>query len=314
MKHNFTIAVLCGGLSDEAEVSRVSGNAIHAALAQSFKTEFYDLGRNALPETLDPHKHVIFPAMHGAFGEDGTLQTLLDEAGFAYAGSGAAGSRLCMDKVAAKARVAEVNVPSAPDIAFTAQDKLSPDALIEKLGESIVIKPRDKGSSVGLYLIDTREALETVLSNLPEGNWMAEPRMNGRELTVGVLGGQAMGIVEIIPDSGVYDFEHKYTKGRTQYQCPAALSPELTKEIQLAAERAFTVCGCRDFARVDFILCADGRPMFLEVNTIPGLTETSLLPKSATHIGLDFQALAQRMTAPAIQRFSKTTLNTNTLS
>ena len=135
------------------------------------------------------------------------------------------------------------------------------------------------------------------------GNWMAEERIQGRELSVGVLRGKAMGVVEIWPKSGVYDYTSKYTRGLTEYFAPAPLEEAMTREVRSAAEQAFIACGCRDYARVDFILRPDGCLYLLEINTLPGMKETSLLPMSARCVGMDFTALVRELVAPALQRF-----------
>ena len=176
------------------------------------------------------------------------------------------------------------------------------DAVIAQLGSSLVIKPTDQGSSVGLYMTEHRSALGVTLSQINAGHWLIEQRIRGRELTVGVLHGKAMGVVEIVSASGVYDYQAKYTPGSTSYRVPAPLDAALEARVKAEAEALFAACGCRDFARIDFLL--DGtQPYFLEINTLPGLTATSLLPKSASCIGLDFEALALELLAPALARF-----------
>ena len=147
------------------------------------------------------------------------------------------------------------------------------------------------------------DALQEALAPLPRGNWMIEKRIFGRELTVGVLNGQALGIVEVIPKGGIYDYKHKYVTGSTEYRYPAVLPAALESGVRRDAETAFAVCGCRDFARVDFIATQDGPWFLLEVNTIPGLTETSLLPKSASCAGYDFDRLVNELVAPSLKRF-----------
>jgi D-alanine-D-alanine ligase len=171
------------------------------------------------------------------------------------------------------------------------------------LGEHIVIKPSDQGSSVGLYMLEGEAAVAKALAEIPaSGQWMAERRLRGREMSIGLLDGHPMGIVEIVPLTGVYDYKTKYTKGASEYRFPAAVGPELTAAIGAAAARLFAACGCRDFARADVFLEPDGQVYFLEINTMPGMTETSLMPKSASCVGLDFPSLVRRMAAPALAR------------
>jgi D-alanine-D-alanine ligase len=160
---------------------------------------------------------------------------------------------------------------------------------------------------VGLTIATERSVLVQALAGINEGNWLIEQRLVGRELSVGVVEGKAMGVVEIKPKSGVYDFASKYTKGATQYFAPAPLSDEVASSAQKDAEIAYAACGCRDYARVDFILCEQNgvKALYLlEINTLPGMKETSLLPMSARCVGLDFTALVHELVKPAMQRFS----------
>ena len=191
----------------------------------------------------------------------------------------------------------------ADAVVFSAEQKPTADEVVAKLGESLVVKPNNEGSSVGLALTATRAELAKKLSEISRGSWLIEPRLIGRELSVGVLGGKAMGIVEIRPKSGVYDFTSKYTKGMTEYFAPAPIEPGQTAGVQRAAEAAFAACGCRDYARVDFILPAQGDAFLLEINTLPGMKETSLLPMSARCAGLDFAGLVRELVTPAVKRF-----------
>jgi D-alanine-D-alanine ligase len=167
----------------------------------------------------------------------------------------------------------------------------------------VVVKPNNEGSSVGLRVVEDLAGLESALGSIGAGRWLVERRIDGRELSVGVMGGTAMGIVQISPKGGVYDFASKYTKGMTEYTAPAPLDGALTATVKAAAESAFAACGCRDYARADFILSPQNVPFFLEINTLPGMKETSLLPMSARCAGLDFTALVREMVSPAVERF-----------
>lgn len=296
------IVVLAGGVSAEREVSLGSGRASALALARSFPTRLVEVGAEALPSGLDPARDVVFSTLHGTFGEDGGMQRLLDAAGVHYAGCDAQASAVTMDKTRTKELASARGVRIAPGIRFTAVAKPDVDAVIAALGERVVVKPNAEGSSVGLTLPVSRAELAASLGAIDRGEWLVERRLTGRELSVGVLAGRAMGIVEIRPRSGVYDFTSKYTKGMTEYFAPAPIGDEMSAEVRRAAEAAFAACGCRDYARVDFILTADG-PCMLEINTLPGMKETSLLPMSARCAGLDFTALVRELVAPAVDRF-----------
>jgi D-alanine-D-alanine ligase len=297
------IAVFAGGTSSEREVSLGSGAACASALARSFPTRLFQIDDESLPRELDPARHVVFSTLHGTFGEDGAMQRLLDAAGVTYAGCDALSSALTMDKTLTKQAAATRGVKIAKGIVFAASKKPSPDQVIAELGAEVVLKPNDQGSSVGLRMIVTRAELIDGLASATSGNWLIEQRIVGRELSVGVIGGRAMGVVEIRPKSGVYDYTSKYTKGLTEYFAPAPLDEKTTREVQLAAEAAFAACGCRDYARVDFILSERDGLFLLEINTLPGMKETSLLPMSARCAGLDFSALVKELVTPALGRF-----------
>lgn len=297
------IAVFSGGTSAERDVSLGSGAACAVALARSFPTRLFRIDADALPPELDPKCHVVFSTLHGTFGEDGGMQRLLDVAGVEYAGCDAASSALTMDKTRTKQAAAASGIQVIPGIMFSAAEKPTVDAVIAKFGEHVVVKPNAEGSSVGLSIVGSRAELERALGAIEEGSWMIEKRIFGRELAVGVLVGRALGIVEIRPKSGVYDYASKYTKGMTDYLAPAPLDAALTDAIRTAAATAFAACGCRDYARVDFMLGENQELYLLEINTLPGMKETSLLPMSARCEGMDFTALVREMAMPALQRF-----------
>ncbi len=301
------IAVFAGGTSSEREVSLGSGRACALALARSFPTRLFPIDADALPAGLDSGRHVVFSTLHGTFGEDGGMQRLLDAAGVTYAGCDAVASALTMDKTRTKAVCAARGVRGARSRTFSAAVRPTAADLIAELGPELVLKPNDQGSSVGLQLVSGAADLTAALTGLAPGNWLAEQRLVGRELSVGVLNGKAMGVVEIRPKSGVYDFTSKYTKGLTEYFAPAPLDEAVTARVRAAAETSFSACGCRDYARVDFIL--RGSDIYLlELNTLPGMKETSLLPMSALCAGLDFTALVRELVAPALRRFAAATV------
>ncbi len=297
------IAVFAGGTSAEREVSLGSGLACALALTRSFPTRLFDVTDNALPAGLDPRRHVVFSTLHGTFGEDGGMQRLLEVAGVQYAGCGIASSALTMDKTLTKQAAAARGVRGAKAILFTAAAKPAVETVVAQLGENVVVKPNAEGSSVGLNLAANRAELSAVFAKITQGDWLVEERIVGRELSVGVLGSKAMGVVEIRPKSGVYDYASKYTKGASEYFAPAPLGDDLTATVRAAAETAYAACNCRDYARVDFMLSAANVLYLLEINTLPGMKETSLLPMSAGCAGLDFTALVREMVTPALQRF-----------
>lgn len=261
---------------------------------------------------------VVFIALHGGAGEDGTIQTLLDLAGRPYTGSGSLASGLAMNKVMAKRLFVWAGVPT-PDwvelsvpgaIALTAAAPGSrgrasaPQALAGLGGLPLVVKPVDQGSTIGLSIVREWEELPAAVLAAAEfgRRILCERYIAGRELAVGILGRDALPIVEIEPSKGIYDYECKYTKGMSRYTCPADLGANEKRAAEEAARRVFQALGCADFGRVDVRLSPDGRPYVLEVNTIPGMTETSLLPMAAQAAGLAYDELVERMCELAMAR------------
>ncbi|MDQ8185458.1 D-alanine--D-alanine ligase [Pelagicoccus sp. SDUM812002] len=298
------IAVLFGGISAEREVSLGSGKAAAAALAKQFEVDLFDVqSYSELPEGLDPAQHVVFSTLHGSFGEDGGAQRLMDEAGVYYAGCDAASSALTFDKVATKAKLAAAGVPVPAEIVFDASEVPLADTIVSVFGPSVVLKPVAEGSSVGLLFAEGEVEIADCLDKCRTGRWLVEPRIVGKEVTVGMLNGEALGVVEIRPKSGRFDYDSKYTKGMTEYIAPAVISPELSERIRNLATRAFEACGCRDYARIDCMVDSDENPYFLEINTLPGLKETSLLPMSAALFGYNFDELLQKLVEPALLRY-----------
>ena len=299
------IAVVSGGVSEERAVSLSTGREVAEALRENFEVDHIEIDTTALPIELDPNFHVVFPALHGGYGEGGGIQRQLETGGFAYAGSGPEASRLCLNKYETKAVVAALGVRTAPDVVARAPDFPEATEIVELLGDEIVAKPNSQGSSVGLTLVDGIDELKGLLPILTTDTWLLEKKISGREITVGVLQGEPMGLVEIKPIGGAYDYRHKYTGGMTTYEYPAKVDEAIAEEIRDSARRSFAKCGCRDFARIDFILSEDDEYYFLEINTLPGLTATSLLPMSAACLGHDFPYLAMQMVLPAVERFKR---------
>lgn len=297
------IVVLVGGTSSEREVSLGSGMACAMALARIYPTRMIDVQSDALPAGIDPGNEIVFSTLHGGFGEDGGMQRLLDAAGVVYAGCDATSSELTFDKVRTKRRVKTVGVKGAKELEFEGTAQPTVDAIIAQLGEQVVFKPNKSGSSVDLSICVGRTEIEMSLKKITQGSWLVEERIRGRELTVGVLKGQALPVIEIVPKSGVFDYRSKYTKGMTDYLAPAPLAADLARKVQVLAENAFRICGCRDYARIDFMMTEKNEMIFLEINTLPGMKETSLLPMGANCEGIDFTALVKTLVSPACDRF-----------
>ena len=298
------IIVLYGGFGDEREVSIKSGEQVINALKLNHSVEAICLEDRIIPDWIQPDSHIVFPMIHGAFGEDGELQNILFEKGIEFLGSDADSSALCMDKSIAKERVQALGVKTAESLSFDGNTIPLADDVIKKLGSSLVLKPSDSGSSYGLSIIENRSSMGVALSKINSGNWLVERRLKGRELTIGLLGGKALEVVEIKYSKECYDYDTKYLSDSTEYLCPAELPKEITKRIKSEAEAIYRSCGCRDFARIDFILEGE-TPYFLEVNTIPGMTPQSLLPKSALAKGIDFNTLIETMLSFGIKRYNQ---------
>ncbi len=299
---DFKVVVLCGGISPEREVSLTSGEYVANALSKFYNVEKIVLEENKLPKNLDPKTCIVHPVLHGEYGENGDLQKELELTGIEYVGSNSLSSKLCMIKPATKSFIRSIGVNVAQEFLFKKSDNIKASVLRDLLGEKIIIKPADKGSSVGLSLCNTLESTEIALSKLEDGDYMAEAFFEGRELSVGVIGGVVSGIVEIAPESGLYDYETKYNSTTTKYTCPAMIKSSVETKIKEAALKIFEVCQCRDFARIDFILNGEDF-ICLEVNTLPGMTPSSLLPKTAKCVGLDFDNLCKKMLSYALDRY-----------
>tara|TARA_B100001248_G_scaffold262737_1_gene262056 strand:+ start:61618 stop:62568 length:951 start_codon:yes stop_codon:yes gene_type:complete len=300
----FSIAVLCGGVSNEREVSLISGRSVAEELQKHYPVELIDLTEAEVPATLDPANTIIFPALHGEFGEDGQLQELLETQGFVFAGSGSLSSRLCMNKVDTKSLMRMSGVRTPQGVHFYGEAKPDPAEVVNFLGEDLVLKPADQGSSRNLSVITGKDALAHAIAPLEAGMWLIEERIFGRILTMGVLRGRAMGAVEIIPEGGLDTYETKYTEGKEVFEFPADIPEAVRREMVTQSEKLFHVCDCRDFARADFIISNEGNSYCLEINTIPGFTPVSLLPKSAHCIGYDWESLCCLMLEPAVERFA----------
>ena len=299
MSRKLHITVMLGGPSAEREVSLRSGAAVAVALRSlgHVVTELDPVNPDwILPAPTD----VVFLALHGTYGEDGTVQQQLDELGVRYTGCDAEASRIAFDKVLTKQSCIQAGVPTAK---FVTVHSVAA-ALPEKLSLPLVVKPSRQGSSVGLQFVERAGDWPGALAESLkfDSEVLVEEKIIGRETTVGILGGKVLPVVEVRPKAGSYDYTNKYTPGNTEYDCPADFDPDATQRIQAAALGAFRAIGGRDYARVDVMVGADGSQVVLEVNTLPGMTETSLLPKAAAAAGLSYAALCQQMVDLAWQR------------
>ncbi|MFO7725050.1 MAG: D-alanine--D-alanine ligase [Oceanipulchritudo sp.] len=302
-KRGYRVALLSGGGGSEHEVSLLSGQSVQRALETlGIPCESHILERPALPQSLRPDRHLVLPLIHGCYGEDGRLSAELKAGGFAYAGSDQAASVLCFDKLACKAIAAHAGLPVARDHLLRRGTPLPYAAVREHLREPMILKPRCDGSSVGLFIVDSEETYRKAVKAVASADYLAEDYIEGIDLTVGILDGEPLGVVAVHPEGGLYDYAHKYTSGLTRYDVPARIDEPLREELHRWSRKLFAICGCRDFGRIDFRLGAEGTVVFLEINTLPGMTPTSLLPKTASCSGIGFEELVHRFVACALGR------------
>jgi D-alanine-D-alanine ligase len=300
------IAVLYGGISSEAEVSRKSGKAIAAGLrAKDFDVTEFDLPeKKVIAECSSLEKFdLVFIGYHGGYGEDGHVQAALEMARIPFTGTRHLGSALCMNKIISKIIFEQVGVPTAPWCKVPMGIK--PEELLiqtSKKGFSlpVVVKPACQGSTVGISICVSLAELRAGLENAFQfgDDVIVERYIMGRELTVAVLGDEALPVIEIAPDGGFYDYEHKYTHGKSNYICPAPINYSTTQKLKDAALKAFAATYCRHYARIDFRM--DEKDIYcLEVNTLPGMTDLSLVPMAAGAIGIDFPSLVEKIAVMA---------------
>jgi len=301
------IVVVMGGPSSEAEVSRRTGKAIlDALLSKGYNAEGLEL--NPLSFVADIQKTncaVVFNALHGKYGEDGILQGTLDMLDIPYTGSGVLAAALTMNKVAAKRAFVAAGISTPRYLHLFERDKDIELKIKQAFSFPAVIKAIDQGSSIGVYIVNDEAELKKSLSEVfaYSKDILAEEFIAGRELTVAVWGNSeqqsAMPVIEITTTSGRYDYESKYTKGASQHLVPAELSAGKTEEVQKLAADAFAVCGCQGVARVDIMLDKNEKPYVIEVNSVPGMTETSLVPDAARAMGVEFPELCEKILALA---------------
>jgi D-alanine-D-alanine ligase len=299
------IAVLMGGPGSERDVSLATGRGVSKAL-RSLGAEVVDVDVHdenfALPKDVD----LAFITIHGTFGEDGQLQKILEQRGVPYTGDGVQASRAAFDKILSKEK-------------FRERDVVTPEWEIVEIGQRpmisapLVVKPARQGSTVGVVIVKNASELDSAITEAGkyDRKLLIEKFVSGRELTIGVLGEQALPILEIIPKGGFYDFNNKYPflnpqgGGGAEHVCPAKIDPAKSKQIQEQALRAFRALGLVVYGRVDILLSDSGEPFVLEVNTIPGMTEASLLPEAAAAAGINYVDLCARIIALSRARMER---------
>ncbi len=292
------IGVLMGGLSREREISMRTGKAILKALTEKgYHAQPIDVGRDIAERLIEEPIEIAFIALHGRFGEDGTIQGMLELMKIPYTGSGVLASALALHKIMAKKFFHCEHLPTPTYEVFYRQDieKRPSDRI--SLPLPVVVKPAREGSTIGVSIVKRPEDLIPALKEAAkyDEEILVEEFMKGREITVGILEDIALPIIEIVPKSGFYDYHSKYTKGETAYIIPARIPREKYLYAQEISLRAFQALGCAGCARVDLMTDEEGNPFVIDVNTMPGMTETSLLPKAAQYAGISFEDLVERI-------------------
>ncbi|NRA61562.1 MAG: D-alanine--D-alanine ligase [Psychrobium sp.] len=294
------VAVMFGGNSAEREISLMSGRAVlDALLAQGVDAHAFDPKSQALDELKTAKFDRVFIVLHGRGGEDGTMQGALDLMNMPYTGSGVLGSALAMDKIKTKQIWTALNMPTAKFVVVkggqqdTSAQGDANQALLAQLGGTIMVKPANEGSSIGMAKVSSAQQLTSAINDAAtfDSEILLEQWIEGDEYTVAILGDKALPAIQMSTPNDFYDYQAKYQSTQTQYHCPCGLSDELEQELGEIALAAFNAVNAKGWGRVDFMRDKNGQWYLLEVNTVPGMTKTSLVPKSALQAGLSFEQL-----------------------
>lgn len=297
------VAVLLGGTSTEREISLLSGNAVLAALLRAgVDAQPFDPRDVPLSDLLTRRFDRVFIALHGPGGEDGTLQGALEFLGLPYTGSGVLGSAIGMDKLRTKRLAAALGVPT-PEYAVLRSVSDLPEC-IERLGLPLIVKPASQGSSVGMSKVGQPETLAPAYqaAALVDDTVFAEQWISGGEYTVAILQGRALPSIRIETPQAFYDYEAKYFRNDTQYHCPSGLSEAAERALATLALQAFDAAGATGWGRADFMMDSTGRALLLEINTVPGMTDHSLVPMAARAAGISFDELVLQILATSFTR------------
>ncbi len=306
MDKNLRILVICGGMSTERDVSLRSGKAIYDALIRKGyqNAELFDLKRDNISEILDKKPDIAFLGLHGKGGEDGTIQGFLELAGIPYTGPGVATSAVCMDKILTKRVLANAGLPTAKFEVYRKEECTNLnaviDALIEKIGLPIVLKSPCQGSSIGVVLVKSKEAMKGAIDEVFKygDHLLAEQFIDGPELTLPIMGNEeltVLPVIEITSEREFYDFTAKYTTGLCHHIIPANIDKRTQEEVIEYGKKAYKVLDCRCLSRIDFIVDKNDGPMIIEVNTLPGMTDMSLFPDAARYIGVSYDNLVEKI-------------------
>lgn len=307
------IAVLYGGVSKEREVSISSSKGIMEALKKNgHEVIGIDFHPERLHDIIELDVDLVFIGLHGKFGEDGSIQGLLDMLNIPYVGSGVMASAVAMNKFKAKQLFEQVKIPVAKGKQFRITKETDMNQIVEEINETFtlpfVVKPNREGSTLGLTIVhnvsETKDAIKQAIKS--DEYILVEQFIKGKELTVPVMGKMneetALPIIEIIPKNDLYDYESKYAVGGSEHIIPARISEEATNKIKQYAVRAHQVLGCETYSRADFLLTDDGTPYILEVNTLPGMTPTSLFPDSAQTVNISYEEMIEKLVQLTVKK------------
>lgn len=300
------VAVLFGGFSTEREISLLSGRAVLSALLRrGVDAHPFDPRERPLTDLVAERFDRVWIALHGPGGEDGSVQGALECLGIPYTGSGVQGSAIGMDKLRTKRLAAAIGIQSAPSAVLTSEADL--DGALEQLGLPLIVKPATQGSSVGMTRVERAEDLPAAYraAAAVDRSVFAETWITGAEYTVAILQGRALPSIRIETPKAFYDYEAKYFRDDTRYHCPSGLAPEAEKHLAALALATFEAAGAEGWGRVDFMADRTGRPLLLEINTVPGMTDHSLVPMAARAVGIDFDALVWKVLETSFVRAPK---------
>ncbi len=303
------VALLAGGASDEREISLASGRGAGEALrAAGFSvTEFDPANKKDLQALIEGNYDVAFLCMHGKMGEDGTLQGFLEMLGLPYTGSGVWSSALAMDKVKSKLFYERAGIQTPRSVTLKTPADMTAEEIVAAVGDACVVKPATEGSALGVYIVNGVDEVDAAVKKAFEldTSVLVETFVKGTELTIAVIGNEeleALPVIEIVPRNEFYDFESKYAPGGSQHVCPAPLDEDATERVQDMAKAAHRALECSGVSRSDFIMDESGAFWILETNTLPGMTETSLLPDAGRAAGIEFPELCTRLVEYALEK------------
>jgi D-alanine-D-alanine ligase len=302
------VGVIMGGISKEREISLKTGTAVgNALMRRGYDVVLMDVGEDTLGAVQKAGIDAAVIALHGKFGEDGCIQGMLEMMRIPYSGAGVLGSSVAMDKIVCNRVVRQLGITVPDEVIFTVgEDDPERFADTMMMDFPVIVKPSREGSTINVTIVEqTKDLPEAIVAaGKSDNKVLVEKYIKGKEVTVGVINGKALPTLEIAPKDGFYDFEHKYTKGRTEYIVPARIDEKLSKKLMGWSEQVFRAIECSGAARADYIVDGSGKAFFLEINTVPGMTELSLVPMAAAKVDMSFDDVAEAILESASLKVS----------